>query len=154
MSYTMTGVVTGAAITGFTSPTYTLTVDSAVNDNARKSIVTALGGTQAGVSVHAVSSPFAVTVTRPKQLKTLGRANLNGLIANVGSNAYRGLIEKGVIPLAGQPYKTAKFRWEFEIPSGSELADAPNIKGLFSFAGGFLNSNAIGMYDTATNASL
>lgn len=154
MSYTMTGAITGAAVTGFTSPTYTLTVDSAVNDNARKSIVTTIGGTQTGVTAHSVSSPFAVTVTRPKGLKTLGRANLNGLIQNVGNNNYRGLVEKGVTPLAGQPFRTAKFRWESEIPAGSEVADIANIKALYSFAGGFLNANASGMVETATNASL
>jgi len=150
----MTGAVTGAAITGFTAPTYTLSADTAADDNARQSIVSALGGTQAGVVVSSVSQPFSVTVTRPRTLRTLGRPNLNGLITQIGRNTYRWIFRKGVLPLAGQPFQTGIIRVEHEIPAGSELADLPNIKGLYSFFGGFAFANAQGMVDTVQNALL
>jgi len=154
MSYTMTGAVAGAAITGFTAPTYTLTADTSADDNTRQSAVTALGGTQAGVLTHSVSQPFTVRVTRPRSLRVLGKANLNGFIANVGRNTYGVLVRKGVLPLAGQPYQIAIARLEFEIPAGSEIADSANIKGLCSFIGGFLSANAQGIVDTVTSAIL
>lgn len=154
MSYTMTGAITGAAVSGLTSPTYTLTADTAADDASRQSAVTNLGGTQTGVNVHSVSLPFTVTVTRPKSLRTLGKANLNGVIANVGRNTYGNLFRKGVYPLAGQPAQIAIIRVNQEIPAGSELNDQPNLKALASFTGGFINTNASGMFDTWTNAML
>jgi len=71
MSFNLTSPVTGASQTGFTAPTYTLTVDTAPDVNAKQWAVTALGGTQAGVSSHSVASPFTVTMFRPKVLRLL-----------------------------------------------------------------------------------
>lgn len=153
MSFTMSGAVTGATVTGLTSPTYTLTADT-TTDDARQSVVSALGGTQTGVISHSVSAPFTVTVTKPKSLRTLGKANLNGLISNVGRNTYGILIRKGAVPLAGQPYQIALIRCNAEIPAGSELNDKPNLAALASFFGGFANSNADGWYNTWLTALL
>ncbi|UUW20978.1 MAG: hypothetical protein [Sanya atkins-like virus 2] len=154
MSYGMTGAVTGAAVTGLTSPTYTLSADTAIDSNARQSVVTALGGTQTGVSAHSVSSPFSVTVTRPRSLNQLGKANLNGFIPNVGRNTYRVIARKGVTPALGQPYQVAVARTEYEIPTGSDSYDAANVKALISFHSGFIWANANGIADTTANAVL
>jgi biotin carboxyl carrier protein len=154
MSYGMTGAVTGATVTGLTSPTYTLSADTAIDSNARQSVVTALGGTQTGVNAHSVSSPFSVTVTRPRSLNQLGKANLNGFIPNVGRNTYRILVRKGVTVAAGQPYSIALARTEVEIPSGSEVYDQPNVKAMISFYAGFLNTNANGLAQTTADAVL
>lgn len=154
MAFTMTGAITGATVAGLTTPTYTLTADTSADDNARQSVVTALGGTQTGVTVHSVSSPFSVTVRRPKSLRTLGKANLNGYISNVGRNTYTVLFRKGVTPLTGQPYQIAIVRQDYEIPAGCEVNDIANLKGLMSFVGGFVSTNADGMVTTFTNAVL
>lgn len=154
MSYIMTGAVTGAAVTGLTSPTYTLTADTAADDNARQSVVTALGGTQTGVTLHSVSSPFSQTVTRPRSLNQLGKANLNGFIPNIGRNTYRMITRKGVTPALGQPFQIAIMRTEMEIPSGAETFDIINVKAMCSFHGGFIWANASGIADTANNAVL
>lgn len=58
MSFTLTSPITGAAQTGFTSPTYTLTSDLAPDNNGKQVAVTALGGTQVGVTTHSVAAPF------------------------------------------------------------------------------------------------
>lgn len=58
MSITFPGTLTGAEQTGFTSPTYTTAADNAPDFNAKQVAVTAVGGTQAGVTAHSVSSPF------------------------------------------------------------------------------------------------
>lgn len=154
MSYTMTGVITGATIAGLTSPTYTLTADSAIDQNSRQSYVSALGGTQTGVAVHSVSLPFTVSVSRPRVLKILGKPNLNGLISSVGRNVYKVLGRKGVLPLAGQPNAIALARLEFEIPAGSEAADLVSLKALISFLSGFIEANAIGIADTFASGSV
>lgn len=154
MSYTMTGVITGTPVTGLTSPTYTLTADSAIDQNSRQSYVSALGGTQTGVAVHSVSLPFTISVSRPRVLKILGKPNLNGLISSVGRNVYKVLGRKGVLPLAGQPNAISLARHEYEIPAGSESADLVSLKALISLMGGFTTTNATGMADTFASGSV
>ncbi len=151
---TMTGVITGATVTGLTSPTFTLTADGAADAFSAQSAVTTLGGTQTGAAVHSVSQPFTVTIRRQRILKVLGKANLNGYISNVGRNTYTMLFRKGVLPLAGQPYSIALARFETEVPSGSEIADVANLKSWISFIGGFISSNATGLFQTWTDGIL
>lgn len=150
----MTGAVTGAIVTGLTSPTFTLTADGAADAFSAQSAVTTLGGTQTGAAVHSVSQPFTVTIRRPRNLKVLGKANLNGYISNVGRNTYTMLFRKGVTPLAGQPFSIAIARFETEIPSGAEVADVANLKSWISFMGGFISSNATGLFQTWTDGIL
>lgn len=152
--FTMTGSITGAPVTGLTSPTFTLTADGAADAFAAQSAVTALGGTQTGAAVHTVAQPMTVTVRRQKTLKVLGKPNLNGFISNVGRNTYSVLFRKGALPLAGQPYAIAIARFETEIPAGSEIADIANLKSFASFVGGFIYQNANGMYETWLNGIL
>lgn len=99
---TLPGSITGAAQTGFTSPTYTTSPDAAVDTNQKQVAITALGGTQAGVDVHSVSRPFVVSASRPKQFAVLGKPNpTTGLIADVPVNKYKVRTIKGVTPLTG-----------------------------------------------------
>ena len=69
MTFSLTSPITGAAQTGFTTPTYTHVADTAPDVNGRQVAITALGGTQAGVTVHSVASPFSITFFRPKAYK-------------------------------------------------------------------------------------
>ncbi len=152
MAFTMTGVITGEAVTGLTSPTYTLTADSAADAFTRQSVVTTLGGTQTGVSAHTIGSPFTVTVRRPKSLRTVGRPNLAGVITNVGRNTFTRLIRKGVTPATNQNVAIAIDRREWEVPAGSETFDTVSVKALISFSNGFDKANTQGIVDTLSSA--
>jgi len=144
--------LTGAAQTGFTTPTYTLTADTAPDVNGKQHAVTALGGTQTGVTVHSVASPFTVTFTRPKQFKQLGLPNpTTGKIASVPRNVYGFLVRKGVTPAANQGQQVAMIRVTCEVPAGSDTYDAPNVRALFSAAIGMLFQQSAGIGDTAVN---
>lgn len=102
MTISLSSPVTGAAQTGFTSPTYTTAADAASVD-AKRYVVTALGGTQAGVNVHSISSPFLVEFRRPAAFKTVGMPNPNTNILSIQpKNKFSGKVVKGVLPLAGQ----------------------------------------------------
>jgi hypothetical protein len=70
MSFSLTSPITGGAQTGFTSPTYTIAVDSSPNGQAGKQYaVTAIGGTQTGVDTSSSpSNPFTVNLVRPAVL--------------------------------------------------------------------------------------
>lgn len=152
---TIPGSITGAAQTGFTAPTYTTTVDTPPDTNSKQVAITGLGGTQAGVDSHSVSRPFTLTVTKPKQLASLGKPNpTTGLIAKVPMNTYKVLTRKGVTPLSGQPPIPSLIRTELAIPAGSDIADAPNIQAAISAHIGMLWALSAGIGDTAKNGVL
>lgn len=155
MAITLPVTVTGGAQTGFTSPTYTTAADAAVDTNIKQVVVTALGGTQAGVDAHSISRPFVIKASRPKQFNSLGKPNpTTGLIANVPMNEYRVNVVKGVTPLAGQPSKNATASAVISIPAGADLADPANVRAMISALVGTLNSISAGLGDTLVNGVL
>lgn len=152
MTVNVTTPITGSAQTGLTSPTYTIVTDTAPDNNGKQYAVTALGGTQTGVNAHSVAAPFTVTVVRPKVLKVLGSPNpVTGVVKNVPRNVYKVIVRKGVLPLAGQPYVTALLTTTLEIPAGSDLTDAPNIRAAISALIGTLSQVSAGLGDTAVS---
>lgn len=152
MAFSPTFPVAGAAMTGFTNPTYTF-VEDGTDSNSRKFVVVALGGTQAGVEVHSVSSPFYVTVSRASQIKSLPRQSALGVFPAIPSNVWNIKFIKGTaingsaVGSASQQIVLADFR--IRTPAGVELAtnNPEELKALLSFIGGFLNANASGLYD-------
>jgi hypothetical protein len=152
MTITVTSPVTGAAQTGLTSPTYTLTADIAPDSNGKQNAVTALGGTQTGVNTHSVAAPFTITATRPKVFRVLGKPNpVTGLIKEVPMNTYTVLTRKGVLPLAAQPYVNAMFKTTMSIPAGSDVADPANLRAGLSAHIGALYQQSAGIGDTAVS---
>jgi hypothetical protein len=148
VTFALTSPVTGAAQTGFTAPTYTHAADNFPDVNGRQVAVTAVGGTQAGVTVHSVSAPFTTASVRPKTYKVLGKTNpVTGLLPSVPFNQYKVISRKGVLPLAGQPYAVARISTVIEIPAGSDTADAANLRALFSMHLGALSQQSAGLGD-------
>jgi hypothetical protein len=150
--YSPTSPVTGAAQTGLTSPTYTITADTAPDTNGKQHAVTALGGTQTGVDISSVSRPFTVTFVRPKVLRTLGSPNpVTGVISNVPNNVYKLITRKGVLPLSGQPSRTMLVTTTVEVPAGSDTADPANIRAALSLHLGVLAQQSAGIGDTGVS---
>lgn len=149
MSFDLTSPVTGAAQTGFTSPTYTLTADNAPDNNGKQKAVTALGGTQAGVTTHSVASPFTLTFVRPKVFRFLGKPNpTTGLIKEVPRNTFKFITRKGVLPLSGQPYATMQITTIIDVPAGCDTADPSNVRAALSAHIGSLSQQSAGAGDT------
>lgn len=152
MAWSLTSPITGAAQTGFTSPTYTHVADTAPDINGKQVAVTALGGTQTGATVHSVAAPFTVTFVRPKVFRALGKANpTTGLIASVPRNQYKIITRKGVLPLAGQPYQTMLITTIIEVPAGSDTADAANVRAALSAHLGAVAQQSAGVGDTVVS---
>ncbi|DAD51229.1 coat protein [ssRNA phage SRR7976356_4] len=144
-----TGAITGSAVVGLTSPTYTVTADTAPDVNGKQVAVTTLGGTQTGVATHSVTNPFTATFWKPKTFKFLGKPHpVTGLIADVPTNVFKQVVRKGLLPAAGQPLKVGLVTITLEIPAGSELADSNSISAMISFAGGLMASQVSGINDT------
>jgi hypothetical protein len=155
MTFSVTSPITGGAQTGFTSPTYTVTTDTAPEFNGKQWAVTALGGTQVGVLAHSVAAPFTITVTRPKVFRVLGKPNpTTGLVKDVPMNVYTVLVRKGVLPLAAQPYATAMIKCSISIPAGSDTADPSNLRAALSALVGVLTQQSAGVGDTVVSGIL
>lgn len=150
MTISITSPVTGGAQTGLTSPTYTLTVDTAPDVNGKQWAVTALGGTQTGVDVHSAAKPFTVTYVKPKVYKSLGQPNpVTGVISSVPNNTHTWLFRKGAAPASGQNPRTVMLRMSLDIPAGTESNEPEEARALLSFAVGVLSQQSAGWGDTA-----
>lgn len=147
MAFNPTSPITGSAQTGLTSPTYTIVTDANPDINGKQVYVSALGGTQPGVVAHSVAAPFTQSMFRPKVLKTLAPVNpVTGVLRAVPVNTYKVITRKGVLPLAGQSYKTAVLGTTLDIPAGADTADAISLRAAISAHIGLLTqlSNELG----------
>lgn len=147
--------VTGLAQTGLTTPTYTITVDTAPSASGKQYAVTALGGTQTGVVAHSVSQPFTVTMFRPQTFKSLDPVDpVTGQLRSVSRNVYKVLTRKGVLPLAGQSPVVAMVETVIHVPAGSDTADPTSLRAMLSAHFGILSQVSAGIGDTTVNGVL
>jgi hypothetical protein len=156
MSIAVSSPITGQAQTGLTSPTYTAINDTAPPGNPGKQVaISALGGTQTGVTTHTVASPFTLNFTRPGNLRVLGAPNpVTGVIAQVPMNTYKLITRKGVLPLAGQPYRVMNITTTIDVPAGSDTADSANVRAALSAHLGLLVQQSAGFGDLTINGVL
>lgn len=149
MAFTPVSPVVGAAITGFTSPTYTLTPDLAPAPNGKQFAITAVGGTQVGVDTNTVSKPFTSTFFRPQVLKTLPAANpVTGVIKTIPINQYKLVTRKGALPAANQSPQILKVTTTIEVAAGVDTFEPEDLKGALSCHIGLLWANSAGIADT------
>lgn len=147
--------ITGGAQTGFTTPSYTTTADKGPDVNANQSIVTALGGTQAGVRIHSVSDPFSISVWKPKNVRILPAPNpVTGKYPAVPSNRYSWIIRKGVNFAANNAPAVMVIRVYLDVPAGADAYDAPNVRAAVSALVGCLNADSAGIGDTCATGVL
>jgi len=133
MAFAPSTPITGAAVTGLTTPTYTIVADTAPNLKAKQYAVSALGGTQTGVEVNAVSKPFTLTFFRPSTLRSLPQANpVTGVIKNVPMNTYKFNTRKGVLPAANQIPMTARITTVIEVPAGADVYEPEDLRAMVS----------------------
>lgn len=155
MAFSPTSPVTGAAQTGLTGPTFTLTADTPPNSHSKQYAVTALGGTQTGVEAHSVSNPFTVTMERPVAYKQLGQPNpVTGAVANVPRNRHVIRVRKGTRPLAGQNPVVSSAVLNIDTAAGADLADPLSIKSMLSCMIGVVNQTSSGIGDTTISGVL
>ena len=155
MSFAPSTPLTGAAVTGFTSPTYTLTTDVAPNVNGKQFAITALGGTQTGVETNTVSKPFSISFFRPSVLRTLPQANpVTGIIKNVPLNTYKLITRKGAVPSLNQVSMTARITTIIEVPAGTDTYEPEDIKAMISAHFGVGWAQASGIADTVLSGVL
>lgn len=153
-NYSLTSPVTGAAQTGFTSPTYTLSDDVAPGPNGVQQAVTAVGGTQTGVDTHSVSKPFTITFTRPKVLKVPGQLGSNGYLQSVPRNDWKLTTRKGALPADGQLPAVAMIQTVISVPVGTDTYDDEQIRAMLSLHIGALSAESAGIGDAVCSGVL
>lgn len=150
MSFNLSNI-TGATVTGFTSPTYTVTADIAPNINGKQWAVTAVGGTQVGVDTNTVSKPFTLSFFRPAVLRSLPQANpTTGVVKNIPLNTYKLITRKGAQPGVNQNPQTIRITTVFEVPAGVDTYEPEELKAAISAHIGALNQQSSGISDTVT----
>lgn len=148
MSWSPDSSITGATVTGLTSPTYTQVDDVAPAVNAKQKTVSALGGTQGSASANTISEPFTSTFYKPQALKALPSANaLTGLRGAVPNNQYRLVVRKGGESASGVPV-VAIARLTIDVPAGMETYDPDNVRALVSYLVGLLTEESADLADT------
>lgn len=152
--FTPPSPITGAAITGLTSPTYTPTADNQPAPNGKQFFVSALGGTQPGVLVHGISSPFTLSAFRPSSFKMLGQPSPAGVIRSFPKNNFDFLIRKAVAVAANQPMQIMPIRVQIGIPAGADVYDAINVKAGISCAAGLIYALAQEIYNSLVTGTL
>jgi hypothetical protein len=155
MSFAPSSPVTGAAVTGLTSPTYTIVTDVAPNINGKQYAVSALGGTQTGVDVNSVSKPFTITFFRPVTLRTLPQANpVTGIVKSVPINTYKMITRKGASPSVNQVALVARITTIIEVPAGTDTYEPEDIRAMISAHFGTGWAQASGIADTVLSGVL
>lgn len=155
MSFAPASPITGATVPGFTTPTYTVVSDQAMGFNGKQFAVTALGGTQVGVTANSVSSPFTLSFYRPVQLKVLPPANpITGIRKNVPMNSYKLITRKGVTPASNASEVTMRITTVIDVPAGADTFDPAEIKAALSLHAGALSNQSSGIADTVITGVL
>lgn len=148
----LTTPITGAAVTGLTTPTYTIAADVPPNPFSKQFAITGIGGTQTGVDAGMTASrPWTFTFGRPQNIKQLNAVDSNNVLRSVPMNVYTSRLRKGLTVLSGQPSKTSSIATEFAVPAGSDIADVPNIRAMVScWVGGHVQAanNLVSLFTT------
>lgn len=148
MSFSPTSPVTGSSQSGFTSPTYTLSNDTAPTASGKQYAVTTLGGTQAGVRTHTATDPFTVTIERPAIFKAVPAVVSGSSLPQVPRNKYVLRVRKGVLPVVGQAAQSALFELIMNVPAGADSADPSNLRAALSLLFGIASQQSSGIGDT------
>jgi len=139
---------TGGAITGHTSPTFTLASVLAPFVNAKKWLVSALGGTQGTATANTVSSPFDLTFFVPQVLRALPAPNpVTGARGKIPMNQYKFIIRKGGEVASGVPAQLV-IRTTIDVPAGMETYNPDNVKASVGFLVGVLTEEINDVVDT------
>lgn len=153
MTVNISSPITGGAQTGFTSPTYTVAADNNPANNGKQWVVTALGGTQTGVTAHTAADPFTISFFKPLAYKVLNFVS-STVFRKPPRNTYTVIVRKGVAFLSGQPRDILMIKTTIDIPSGSDTLEPANVRAAISALVGALNQQSAGLGDSCVSNTL
>jgi len=146
--------VTGANMTGFTSPTFTCAADTPPSANGKQWAVSTLGGTQPPeVTASLAARPFTISIFKPTALKqrTLDK---DGRVTSAPMNVYKVITRKGVYLDSLYTTRLVQITSTIEVPAGGELYDLANVRAAVSAHLGALYGQASGIGDLVNTGVL
>lgn len=152
----------GSPVTGLTtipggyltSPTFTLSLAQTLNQLEKAYIVSALGGTQAGVEAHTGSNPFMLKASVPAVFRGQGLTQNGVGSVTQGFNVFKTMFLKGLVIDAAGNRRVAQVRTEYLMPPGWELYDPESGASLLSFSGAAVRDLAAGWFETLRQGTL
>lgn len=155
MTINISSPVTGAAQTGLTSPTYTLSADTPLPGKRGKAwTVSALGGTQAGVEANTIGNPFSISYYGP--INPVGApvtSTTTGQPVRVPHNVHKVITRKGLEVVTGYRYP-GNVSTSIDIPGGAEIKDPESIRAMLSAHIGALWQIASALGDTSVDGTM
>lgn len=155
MAYSPSGVITGTAQTGFTSPTYTVAAAQAPTQLGKQVYVSAVGGTQPNVVAHSGSRRFLANFVVPASWKSQREGNTSGSVGAgtgamimTGFNTFNLLVLKGCKVDSIGNIRDMRIRVTIDLPVGADAFDAESVRAAQSFAYGLLSNQSAGIGDT------
>lgn len=153
MAWSPSSPLTGAAQTGFTSPTYTLSADNAPSSNGRQYAITAVGGTQSGVTTTGAATPFTLSFFKPTVNKVRG-LDASGRAVTVPTNVYKQITRKSVALDGFGTTRVMLVTTIIEVPAGAESTAPSEVRAALSCHIGALSNASAGIGDTVIQGVL
>jgi len=127
-----TSPLSGATVTGLTTPTYTLAADTTTDGRTKQFYVSALGGTQTGVVVHSSELPFLINVKKAFKVAVLGAVSALTGIRSIPKTSYVRNTIKGVFVDTLGNKAIAQIKTIMDIPAGAITQDYNSILAMIS----------------------
>ncbi|DAD52440.1 coat protein [ssRNA phage SRR5466725_1] len=150
----LTSPLTGAAQTGLTSPTFTLSADTAPTIAGKQFAISALGGTQTNVLANTIATPFTISLFKPAKIKAVpANSLLAGIQPNWPKNQNK-LITRKSVNCTSIAQSILEIRTEFNIPAGAPVQDLVSIKSAISSHIGALQQDLDQWYEAIESGTL
>lgn len=147
MAWTPSSPLTGAAQTGLTSPTYTLTPDTPPTSNGKQYAITGTGGTQTGVASTSATAPFTITLFKPANIKQV-KYDANGVALTAPLNVTKLITRKSVTVDSAGTKRLMMITTTIECPAGADGSSGSSVRAAMSCHFGALADQSAGIGDT------
>jgi len=107
--------------------TYSFSADLPLDNRSKVAVVSTLGGTQTGVTTHAVGSPKQMIFKKPADFKLPSAYNsASGTYGKVPKNTHR-IIFRGAAKVAANQWESLPINLDIGVPAGAPTFDRANV---------------------------
>lgn len=153
MSLDINTVTPAVTTSNLTNATFTSVTASASDSISEVHIVSVLGGTQTGVLLHSVDSPFKFIARLPATIKKLSGLLTNGLYSSVPKNTYKLFVQKAVKVTSVQS-SVANLTITIDVPAGCTVQDPASLDAMIIYAAEQLKRNGPALCGIVRTGSL
>lgn len=128
MSINLAGPTAAVTTSQLTAATYTFVTDMAQDARSKVFVVSALGGTQTGVSAHTVDAPKQMIFKKPASFaQPSGYNQVSGRYGKVPKNTTR-VMFRGSAKVAANQWEGLPISMDIGVPAGAVSYDRANVE--------------------------